>query len=263
MKAIVAIVLVGLGGFLGCSGDDGTTTVGKAIPVAPFGIIDTPTPTYEWTPVPWATKYRLVVQDTYQAPTIQDAQETAIIDEWYTAEEAGCASEDGLCAVTPDIEVFDENTWEVQACATLECGPASEQLNFNSTAMNEPQFIDSGTGIVTDNTTQILWLKNANLCGKSNWLDAKTQCAKQTVGGITGWRLPTLSELRTLIEPGEVNPALPLGHPFTNVQSDLYWTSDEIAKIGNPVWLVNFYDGTVHQDDMYYLYYAWCARDSH
>jgi len=53
------MVLVSLLGFLGCGGsDDGTSAgTGEAIPVAvaPFGITDTPTPTYEWIPVPGTT----------------------------------------------------------------------------------------------------------------------------------------------------------------------------------------------------------------
>ena len=121
MKKIVAIVLISFVGFLGCSdGDDGTTTVGEATPVAPFGIIETTTPIYEWTPVQGATKYRLLVQDTNQTSSIQDTNETAIIDEWYTSEEAGCASEESLCMVTPNIEVTGENTFQVQACTNIE-----------------------------------------------------------------------------------------------------------------------------------------------
>ena len=62
MKKIIGILLIGLLSFLGCSDNDGTNTFrGKATPVAPWAIIETTTPTYEWTPVSGATKYRLVV----------------------------------------------------------------------------------------------------------------------------------------------------------------------------------------------------------
>ena len=220
MKKIGAILLVGLLAFLGCSGDDGTTTVGKANPVAPFGIIETPTPTYEWIPVPGATKYRLMVQD---------ASETAVIEEWYTAEESGCASEDGLCMVTPDIEVFEENTWKVQACANQECGLWSESINFDFTAMNAPRFTDHGDGTVTDNKTSLMWSKDADPCGVMNWDDAERCCDSLILAGHSDWRLPDILELNSLIDPSQHYPSLPPGHPFTNVQaatdSDGYWTS--------------------------------------
>jgi hypothetical protein len=95
MKTFIGILLLGFLGFLGCSGsNDATSTLpstftGKAVPVAPWAIIETSTPTYEWTSVPGATRYRLLVQETNQAATMQDTNETYIIDEWYTAEESG------------------------------------------------------------------------------------------------------------------------------------------------------------------------------
>ena len=227
MKTIVAIVLIGLLGFIGCSGsDDGTNTVGEAIPVAPFGIIETPSPTYEWTPVPGATKYRLVVQDTNEASTMQDTQETYIIDEWYTAEESGCASEDGLCMVTPDIEVFDDHTWKVQARANQECGLWSEPLNFDFAGdAKELRFTDHSDGTVTDNNTKLMWSKDANLFDWPNWWDAKSYCADLTLAGHSDWRLPSISELKSLIDTSQSDPALPPGNPFINVQLYYYWTT--------------------------------------
>ena len=122
MKAIISILLVGILGFLGCSDSDDTTrTVDQAIPVAPFGITDTMTPTYEWTPVPGATRYQLLVEDI---------GETVTIEEWYTTEEVESAPEDGLCSVTPDITVWG-NTWKVLACAGEECGLWSDELQFS------------------------------------------------------------------------------------------------------------------------------------
>ena len=159
MKTFISILLFGLLGFLGCSGsDDRNIELGSAIPVAPLGIIENPRPTYEWTPVPWATKYRLVVQDANQAPYIHDPHETCIIDGWYTAEEAGCASESGLCKVRPETEVLEDSTWKVLACANQECGMWSNPLNFDySLDATEPRFTDRSDDTVTDNYSQLMW----------------------------------------------------------------------------------------------------------
>jgi len=263
MKTFIGILLVGLLGFFGCSGsNDGTTaTVGQAAPVAPFGIIETATPVYEWTPVSGATKYRLLVQETNQAATMQDTNETYIIDEWYTAEESGCASEDGLCMVTPDTEVIGENAWKVQACANKECGLWSGPMNFDFTAMNDPRFTDNDDGTVTDNNTKLMWSKNASLGGDKNWYDAGSYCASVTLAGHSDWRLPPISELRSLIDGDQFDPALPPGNPFTNVQF-VNWSSTAYADGTYYAWFARFYDGVVGLDiKSSDRLSVWCVRD--
>ena len=137
MKTFISILLFGLLGFLGCSGSDDDTSSatatfnGKASPVTPFGIIDILGPSYQWTPVPGASRYHLLVKGAIEDSTTQDSSETYVIDEWYTAEEAGCASEEVLCAVHPGIVTIGKNTWTVQACASQECGMWSNPLNFD------------------------------------------------------------------------------------------------------------------------------------
>jgi len=221
MKTIIGVLLVGLLGFLGCSdGGGGTTTVGEATPVAPFGVTDTPSPTYKWTPVPWATKYRLLVQDK---------SETAVIEEWYTAEEGECASEDGLCMVTPDIEVYGTNMWKIQACTNEDCGLWSEDLQFNFlNAKRPPRFTDNGDGTVLDNDTGLVWTKSA--AGKDGtlhtWPRTEQYCMTlATAGG--GWRTPLLSELYSLIDEdliGYKSVAIPWGHPFERTRGGRYFT---------------------------------------
>ena len=249
MKKIVRILLVSLLGFLGCSdGNDGTTTVDKATPVAPWAIIETTTPTYEWTPVQYATRYRLLVQETNQATTIQDEQESSFIDEWYTVEEAGCASEDeGLCMVTPDIEVFEEYTWKVRACVNDECGMWTEEIGFRVTppgSAGAPRFTDNGDDTVTDNNTKLIWSKNADPRGWMKWLYAKSYCDGITLANHSDWRLPSISELRSLIDKNHSIPIfLPGGHPFMSVHSYPYWSSTTYERYPRFAWGVSMYSG--------------------
>jgi len=258
MIRIIGILLLGLLGLLGCSdSNEGTLAVGEAIPVAPFGIIETPSPTYEWTPVQGATKYRLFVQDTNQSPTLAYTSEVAVIDEWYTAEEAGCASEDGLCMATPDTEVFDENTWKVQACGTQECGLWSESLNFDFTALNAPRFTDHGDGTVTDNKTNLMWSKDADLGGKMDLFEAKSYCDALSLADHKDWYLPYVTDMFSLLDRSHQNPALPPGHPFTNVQSSYYWTHS-YNQIG-PI-LLGLDHGGLYFDQPDHDYSVWCVR---
>ncbi|MBC8466382.1 MAG: DUF1566 domain-containing protein [Deltaproteobacteria bacterium] len=222
MKRITGIFLVSLLCFSGCGDSGGGTSAvtGEAVPVAPWGITDTTTPTYEWTQVPGATRYQLLVEDTILA---------AKIEEWYTAEQGECASGDGLCSVTPDVTVMGA-TWKVLACAGEECGLWSDELQFSFVVYDPtpPRFTNNGDDTVTDNTTRLMWSKNANIYERDIWRDAVTNCERLTLAGHQDWRLPSIQELRSLVvRQTSIYPyiSLPVGHPFTNVQDGLYWSS--------------------------------------
>ena len=94
----------------------------------------------------------------------------------------------------------------------------------------------AGTGLMStciiDNLTGLMWAKDASLYGQMTWSNAVTNChALTTLGGTNDWRLPNVRELRSLLDYGQYEPALPAGHPFTNVMwnaaplDKFYWTS--------------------------------------
>jgi len=68
---------------------------------------------------------------------------------------------------------------------------------------------------------------------------------EQDVGGQKGWRLPSIVELMSLIDPAVAvpGPTLPPGHPFTNVLSSGYWTATTDAEDPTRAWLVDFAHG--------------------
>ena len=265
MKTFIRILLVGFLGFLGCSGsndgtNDTTRTVGQAIPVEPFGIEDVMTPTFGWTPVQEATKYHLLVQEAIQNSSTQDTNETYIIDEWYTAEEAGCTSEENLCMVTPDIDIDGTYTWKILACAGDECGLWSDEQQFSYPPPTTPRFTDNGDDTVTDTHTGLMWTKDANLYGTENWWNATSYCWDLTQANHSDWSLPYFSELNTLIDETQVDPALPPDNPFTNVQSDFYWSSTTDVGNTNSAWVALFGDGSVNLGDKGGEGYLWCVR---
>ena len=239
MKRIIGILLVSLLCFSGCGDSGGGTSAvtGEAIPVAPFGITDTMTPTYEWTPVPGATRYQLLVEEN----------DIPVIEEWYTAEEGSCAAGDSLCSVIPDVNIPGD-TWKVLACVGEECGLWSDELQFSFVVHYPPQprFTDNGDDTVTDNNTKLIWSKNANLCGHKNWLGAMHYCSGLTHAGHSDWRLPSISELKSLIDRSQWNPALPPGNPFTNVRGSYYWSSTTREFYPHIAWCIVMGLGDVH-----------------
>jgi hypothetical protein len=83
-------------------------------------------------------------------------------------------------------------------------------------------------GYVLDRETGVVWEQTPSMT-TMDWDSAAHHCWNRTVAGelasSKGWRLPTVEELATLIEPGvSGTPKLPGGHPFSGI-SGLYWSA--------------------------------------
>src|SRR4029077_5720341 len=91
------------------------------------------------------------------------------------------------------------------------------------TAFTRDAVLDKSTGLVWETSPQLVPAK---------WSVVRFICIKKTVGGQKGWRLPSIPELTSLIDPSVAppGPTLPLGHPFQNVQSANYWSATTIAE---------------------------------
>jgi hypothetical protein len=129
-----------------------------------------------------------------------------------------------------------------------------------------PRFADRGNGTVTDTLTGLIWTTNANPPGTyKTWQQALDYVAGMNAGnypnfGYTDWRLPNRKELLSLNDRSRHSPALPLGHPFTNVQNGYYWSSTSSAGLSYTVWLVDMEGGLVSSSAKYYSSYVWPVR---
>ena len=132
-----------------------------------------------------------------------------------------------------------------------------------------------------DTDLNITWLANANANGAMNWTAANTWAAGLTVGGFTGWRLPTAdpacgpnnncvnSELGHLyytelgvtqgnaITSSSASSYLAL---FTNVQNSIYWSGTEYAPGSGDAWLFSASNGFQNYFDKDGNFYAWAVR---
>lgn len=117
-----------------------------------------------------------------------------------------------------------------------------------------PRFTDNGNGTVTDNLTELIWLKTAYAFGSVNWTNALNACNTLTNGmhglsdgSVAGdWRLPNVRELLSLINYGATAPALPSGYPFTQVQGmAIHWTSSTRMDTTSYAFGVSLYRGEV------------------
>ncbi|MZH47281.1 MAG: DUF1566 domain-containing protein [Nitrospinae bacterium] len=115
-----------------------------------------------------------------------------------------------------------------------ECRKVSENVLEE---LAKPNFVDNGDGTVTDTVNKLRWVKKG-VIKKLKLKDAIAFAESETFAGSSDWRLPTLPELKTLINPERainasgkkswVNPIFDdgLGH--------YYWTTttcDQLSTI--------------------------------
>jgi len=117
-----------------------------------------------------------------------------------------------------------------------------------------------GDAAVRDDETGLVWEKTLETTEVA-WTDARAACADKDVGGRKGWRLPSIFELASLMDLSvRTGPTLPLGHPFTNVQMDVYWSATTIADNPKSAWIVFFDTGKLTHAFKTITFHTWCVR---
>ena len=112
---------------------------------------------------------------------------------------------------------------------------------------------------VLDKETGLVWEKSPDTTAQV-WLEAIHRCLGKVVGNRRGWRLPTIEELSSLVDPTVIDPALPTGHPFANVQLDDYWSATAYAFNPTAAYVVWFHNGDVPIFDKTAEKLVWCVR---
>ena len=114
---------------------------------------------------------------------------------------------------------------------------------------------------VRDKKTGLVWEQSPKL-DMSDWEMAQRRCSSSHAGGGTDWRVPTVQELRTLVEPSSIDVKLPADHPFANVEPSIYWSSTERRENGAYASFVNFSSGGSATLEKYMPTFVWCVRGS-
>lgn len=138
---------------------------------------------------------------------------------------------------TGQTTCYDESGTVIDCAGTGQDGEYQKGI-----AWPIPRFTDNGDGTVTDNLTGLMWLKDADCLGKTNWqgnLDAVADlnanpgnygCIDYT-GNYSDWRLPNIVEFAGLFNAEEGNPSVWLeGQGFSNVLPQMYFSSTTHAE---------------------------------
>ena len=105
----------------------------------------------------------------------------------------------------------------------------------------------TGNGTVYDTKTKLTWQQTVPSTAYT-WANAKTYCAGvgASLGG-TGWRLPTLKELQTIVDYSQSNPSID-STAFPSTPGNVFWSSSPLAGSSSNAWSVDFgygYTGNV------------------
>lgn len=145
---------------------------------------------------------------------------------------------------------------------TIANGPYYATPSWDQTLPVATRFIvlsNFGSAAVLDRETGVVWERSPSLTPVSREL-ARSQCLARTVGGRMGWRVPSVHEAMSLVDPAiATGPKLPPGHPFANVGADWYWTATAYAFNSPIPWEVNFLQGTAGVNNSLERP-VWCVR---
>ena len=115
--------------------------------------------------------------------------------------------------------------------------------------------------MIKDVSTDLLWEDTPHVREtKIRQPRAKEYCSELRLGGHTGWRLPTIHELLTIVDYTRVSPAILKAFSYVEDES-FYWTSTRVADEDDAFWGVNFKRGASSKASEYYDRYVRCVRD--
>jgi len=159
-----------------------------------------------------------------------------------------------------------------------ECKKVSEKKLEDLPA---PNFVDNKNGTITDTVNKLMWSKKGDL-NKYSLKMAKEFASGADVNGVSGWRIPTLPELKTLMYKERVKNVSGQKawiHPiFDDGRGHYFWSStscEEVSVIKDRyqeklcqqgeqgAWLVHFNIGAVFWHHVTAeKYHVWLVKEA-
>ena len=114
-----------------------------------------------------------------------------------------------------------------------------------------------GNAAVQDKNTGLVWQQATDGITRT-WTEATFYCVNKTVGGTTGWRLPSVAELNSVRDPSLLAGFVPA--VFSGVQGNRFWSATTVSGDPTNAWLVDFSGGTVVIFSKGTSAWVWCVR---
>jgi Protein of unknown function (DUF1566) len=119
----------------------------------------------------------------------------------------------------------------------------------------------SQPGTVYDTKTRLTW-QQAAPSATYTWTAAKSYCGNlgATLGG-TGWRLPSIRELASIIDYSQATAPTIDTNAFPGTPADAYfWSSSAVAGVASNAWYVHFSNAYTYYSDTSTPYNVRCVR---
>ena len=133
----------------------------------------------------------------------------------------------------------------------------SINADFSLPPESPVNYADNNNGTITDNYTGLIWKKcpqgiSGSDCKAGSpslraWSKARVECENLNFAGKSGWRMPTLKELQSIVDSGSFDPAI--NKKFFIATDDPYWTLTSPAEYPASKFTVLFTDGSVYYRD--------------
>lgn len=118
--------------------------------------------------------------------------------------------------------------------------------------------------ITIDNVTNLMWHNDYNSATKLlNFNDAKQYCEDSTLGGYTDWLLPSIYQLKTIIDYSKDAIKINKSYFMTNDEYGsmiTYWSSTPLEENNVKMWSIHFRDGTTGWTSTYENLLTRCVR---
>lgn len=128
-----------------------------------------------------------------------------------------------------------------------------------------PSHTNNGSTVL-DNNTNLTWQQNTadtnddgsiTSADQIAWQDAVDYCDTLSFAGSADWRLPSFTELDSIVDYGRYNPAI---NPVFLCESSYYWSATTVADYTDAAWGVNFYNGNEYSSIKTFHAYVRCVR---
>ncbi|HMB31818.1 MAG TPA: DUF1566 domain-containing protein [Desulfohalobiaceae bacterium] len=120
--------------------------------------------------------------------------------------------------MTGEVQCFDLNG------QAMDCKDSGADGEVRAGMVWPEQRFKSVQDGILDRLTGLVWTKQANVGEASTWSQALNMIEDLRHKSGRAWHLPNINELESLVDASSSSPALPLGHPFQDVQ-EVYWSS--------------------------------------
>ena len=136
-------------------------------------------------------------------------------------------------------------------------------VSWSRTLPTEARFIvlaNFNSEAVLDQDTGLLWERSPSTA-RTDWKAARSSCLNKAIGGQRGWRLPSIVELTSLLDPSvqDSEAMLPAGHPFLNNPAGFYWSVSSDGE-SSKAWHLHLSNGHVHMTSKVSAFKVWCVR---